>query len=161
MRSLERGIAGQKVGQPLLVPLTTSLYVPGRLADTEKVLVDVGTGFFVEKVRWFACVGWMGGGWSGEVGKEEWMRKRHGARKMLVGWPLVVWCGADLVELTSTQTIAEANTFYNDKTKEIGKNLKDLESILQGKSNNLRMVEDGMLSTARDRSWNPTDTLQS
>ncbi|PNS19802.1 prefoldin, alpha subunit [Sphaceloma murrayae] len=33
----------------LLVPLTTSLYVPGTLADSEKVLVDVGTGFYVEK----------------------------------------------------------------------------------------------------------------
>lgn len=34
-----------------LLPLTSSLYVPGRLADTEKVLVDVGTGYCVEKVR--------------------------------------------------------------------------------------------------------------
>lgn len=50
VRSLERGISGQKIGQPVLVPLTTSLYVPGRLADTERVLVDAGTGFFVEKV---------------------------------------------------------------------------------------------------------------
>jgi len=35
--------------KPLLVPLTSSLYVPGQLADTEHVLVDVGTGFYVEK----------------------------------------------------------------------------------------------------------------
>jgi prefoldin alpha subunit len=34
---------------PLLVPLTSSLYVPGKLTDHEHVLVDVGTGFFVEK----------------------------------------------------------------------------------------------------------------
>ena len=33
------------------MPLTTSLYVPGTLADTEKVIVDVGTGFYVEKVK--------------------------------------------------------------------------------------------------------------
>jgi len=33
----------------LLVPLTSSLYVPGTLSDTEHVLVDVGTGFYVEK----------------------------------------------------------------------------------------------------------------
>jgi prefoldin alpha subunit len=33
----------------LLVPLTSSLYVPGKLTDHEHVLVDVGTGFFVEK----------------------------------------------------------------------------------------------------------------
>jgi prefoldin alpha subunit len=31
------------------VPLTSSLYVPGKLTDSENVLVDVGTGFFVEK----------------------------------------------------------------------------------------------------------------
>lgn len=36
---------------PLLIPLTTSLYVPARPNDakSDKVLVDVGTGFFVEK----------------------------------------------------------------------------------------------------------------
>lgn len=33
----------------ILVPLTASLYVPGKLADTKKVLVDVGTGYYVEK----------------------------------------------------------------------------------------------------------------
>lgn len=31
------------------MPLTSSLYVPGKLKDTEIVIVDVGTGFFVEK----------------------------------------------------------------------------------------------------------------
>ena len=33
--------------------------------------------------------------------------------------------------------------FYNAKVEEIGGNLKDLDSIVQGKSNNLRVVEDG------------------
>jgi len=32
----------------MLVPLTQSLYVPGELADTDHVLVDIGTGYFVE-----------------------------------------------------------------------------------------------------------------
>ncbi len=32
----------------MLVPLTQSLYVPGELADTNHVLVDIGTGYFVE-----------------------------------------------------------------------------------------------------------------
>ncbi|URD95042.1 Eukaryotic rRNA processing protein EBP2 [Musa troglodytarum] len=36
-------------GKKLLVPLTASLYVPGKLDDAEKVLVDVGTGYFIEK----------------------------------------------------------------------------------------------------------------
>jgi len=35
----------------ILVPLTSSLYVPGKLADVEKVVVDIGTGYYVEKVR--------------------------------------------------------------------------------------------------------------
>lgn len=34
----------------ILVPLTSSLYVPGKLADANKVLVDVGTGYYVERV---------------------------------------------------------------------------------------------------------------
>ena len=37
--------------QPLLVPLTTSLYVSGALADKDRVMIDVGTGYFLEKVR--------------------------------------------------------------------------------------------------------------
>lgn len=35
-------------GQPLMMPLTESLYVPAKLADTEHVLVDVGTGYYVQ-----------------------------------------------------------------------------------------------------------------
>ncbi|CAI0415412.1 unnamed protein product [Linum tenue] len=35
-------------GKKMLVPLTASLYVPGTLDDSEKVLVDIGTGYFVE-----------------------------------------------------------------------------------------------------------------
>lgn len=36
-------------GKKMLVPLTASLYVPGTLDDPDKVLVDIGTGYFVEK----------------------------------------------------------------------------------------------------------------
>ena len=35
----------------ILVPLTNSLYVRGSLSDASHVIVDVGTGFYVEKVR--------------------------------------------------------------------------------------------------------------
>ena len=35
-------------GQELLLPLTSSLYVRGTLEDTDKVLVNVGTGYYVE-----------------------------------------------------------------------------------------------------------------
>ncbi|KAK7739951.1 subunit of tubulin prefoldin [Cytospora paraplurivora] len=33
----------------ILVPLTNSLYVKGNLSSPDKVLVDIGTGFYVEK----------------------------------------------------------------------------------------------------------------
>ncbi|KAJ1675197.1 subunit of tubulin prefoldin, partial [Spiromyces aspiralis] len=35
--------------KPILVPLTESLYVPGTLDDIKSVLVDVGTGYYIEK----------------------------------------------------------------------------------------------------------------
>lgn len=35
-------------GKELLIPLTSSMYVPGTLNDVEHVLVDVGTGYYVE-----------------------------------------------------------------------------------------------------------------
>ena len=38
----------------VLVPLTSSLYVPGKLQDVENVIIDVGTGYYVQKVR--GCV---------------------------------------------------------------------------------------------------------
>jgi len=63
IRSIQDGVLGKNGGTPLLIPLTTSLYVPGTLAGAgpsrsstsstpskaATVLVDVGTGFFVEK----------------------------------------------------------------------------------------------------------------
>lgn len=41
--------------------MTESLYVPGQLANTERVLVDIGTGYFLEKV-------WGPGGEGGDAG---------------------------------------------------------------------------------------------
>ncbi|KAI8976339.1 Prefoldin-domain-containing protein [Trametes punicea] len=35
----------------ILVPLTNSLYVPGKLQETDHVIVDVGTGYYVKKTR--------------------------------------------------------------------------------------------------------------
>lgn len=64
------------------------MYVPGKLADTEHVIIDVGTGFYVEK------------------------------------------------------TTKDAQQFYEGKVEELGKNIKDLENIVNGKANNLRMVEE-------------------
>ena len=42
---------GCGIGKTILVPLTNSLYVPGKLCDPDHVIVDVGTGYFVRKVR--------------------------------------------------------------------------------------------------------------
>ncbi|RDW72021.1 hypothetical protein BP5796_08055 [Coleophoma crateriformis] len=88
LRSIANGVTPKIEEKPILVPLTTSLYVPGKLADPENVIVDVGTGFYVEK---------------------------------------------------STK---DATKFYEAKVEELANNLKDLEAIVQGKSNNLRVVED-------------------
>lgn len=37
-------------GKEILVPLTGSIYVPGVIADTENVIIDIGTGYYVQKV---------------------------------------------------------------------------------------------------------------
>ena len=58
VRTINDGVVGKRTPQPqsadnnsILVPLTSSLYVKGKLADRENVIVDVGTGFYVEKVK--------------------------------------------------------------------------------------------------------------
>merc|ERR1712000_693129 len=40
---------GLRGSNNVLVPLTNSLYVSGQLTNTDRVLVDIGTGFLVEK----------------------------------------------------------------------------------------------------------------
>ncbi|RYP45448.1 hypothetical protein DL768_008199 [Monosporascus sp. mg162] len=72
----------------ILVPLTNSLYVRGSLTSASHVVVDVGTGFYVEK------------------------------------------------------DIKSAAQFYENKVGEVGASIKELEAIVQTKSNNLRVVEE-------------------
>ncbi|CAM9355176.1 unnamed protein product [Discosporangium mesarthrocarpum] len=36
-------------GKEILVPLTQSLYAPGKVVEANKMMVDIGTGYFVEK----------------------------------------------------------------------------------------------------------------
>lgn len=38
-------------GKTVLVPLTGSMYVPGTIADTDNVIIDIGTGYYAQKVR--------------------------------------------------------------------------------------------------------------
>ena len=40
---------GSSPARPILIPLTSSLYVPGKLTDVDNVIIDVGTGYFVSK----------------------------------------------------------------------------------------------------------------
>lgn len=42
-------ITVQNEGKELMVPMTSSMYVPGFLDETSSVLVDIGTGYYVEK----------------------------------------------------------------------------------------------------------------
>ncbi|KAF8639260.1 hypothetical protein AX16_010332 [Volvariella volvacea WC 439] len=41
----------QNKDKSILVPLTNSLYVPGKLSNPDWVIVDVGTGYYVKKTR--------------------------------------------------------------------------------------------------------------
>lgn len=106
--------SSEAVDKTILVPLTTSLYVPGVLApaprrsstgDDEEdddelesqsrppaeqtVMVDIGTGYFVDK------------------------------------------------------TLSEADEFYTRKIDELEASLASLEKVLKGKTENLRVVEEG------------------
>ena len=50
-QSIRKGVPKSNAeSKDVLVPLTASLYVPAKLAADGKVLVDVGTGFYMEKV---------------------------------------------------------------------------------------------------------------
>ncbi|KAG2498965.1 hypothetical protein HYH03_003153 [Edaphochlamys debaryana] len=53
-KSVEK-LGASKKGQSIMLPLTSSLYVSGEVDDVEKVLVDVGTGYFVEMSISDAC----------------------------------------------------------------------------------------------------------
>ncbi|KAK9315369.1 Prefoldin [Lipomyces starkeyi] len=75
-------------GKSVLVPLTSSLYVPGVIEEVETVMVDIGTGYYIEKKP------------------------------------------------------KDAIAFYENKVSTLQKNLVDLETIVNGKMGNLRMVEE-------------------
>ncbi|KAG2178895.1 hypothetical protein INT43_001742 [Umbelopsis isabellina] len=49
-RDSVESLKGEKADdKTILVPLTSSLYVPGKISNVETVIVDVGTGYYVEK----------------------------------------------------------------------------------------------------------------
>lgn len=42
-------IATLQKGKEIMVPLTNTICVPGHISDVNKLLIDVGTGFYIEK----------------------------------------------------------------------------------------------------------------
>ncbi|KAF2120970.1 Prefoldin subunit-domain-containing protein [Lophiotrema nucula] len=88
LQSISKGVNPSTASAPLLVPLTSSLYVPGKLTSSTHVLIDVGTGYFVEK---------------------------------------------------STD---DATNFYERKVQDLGDSLKELEQVINGKAQNVRVVEE-------------------
>lgn len=42
-------LKGYEDNETMLVPLTSSLYVPGKLVSSKRVTIDVGTGYYVTK----------------------------------------------------------------------------------------------------------------
>ncbi|KAL1898315.1 hypothetical protein Cpir12675_002023 [Ceratocystis pirilliformis] len=49
LRCVQARASAPEEPEAALVPLTTSLYVRGMLEDKKRVLIDIGTGFIVEK----------------------------------------------------------------------------------------------------------------
>lgn len=43
------GLKEYKEGQRMMIPLTESLYCPGELSCPDRVLVEVGTGYYIER----------------------------------------------------------------------------------------------------------------
>ncbi|VDI28249.1 prefoldin subunit 5-like isoform X1 [Mytilus edulis] len=41
-------ISPESLSKDILVPLTGSIYVPGQLSDVQNVMVDIGTGYYVD-----------------------------------------------------------------------------------------------------------------
>jgi hypothetical protein len=50
---------------------------------------------------------------------------------------------AMLICCVTLQTTKDAIKFYNGKVEDLGKNLGELEKVIGGKSENVRIVEDG------------------
>ncbi|TDH70152.1 hypothetical protein CCR75_001634 [Bremia lactucae] len=44
-----KSMAGSDLSKEVLVPLTASMFVQGKLVSKDEVLVDIGTGYFVEQ----------------------------------------------------------------------------------------------------------------
>jgi prefoldin alpha subunit len=41
-------LKGRQQGQPVLLPMTESLYVPGTMESVDNVMLEIGTGYYIE-----------------------------------------------------------------------------------------------------------------
>ncbi|RPB25743.1 Prefoldin alpha subunit [Terfezia boudieri ATCC MYA-4762] len=49
IKTIQTGVSPDVEGKTILIPLTSSLYVPGSLTSVDTVIVDIGTGYYIEK----------------------------------------------------------------------------------------------------------------
>mmetsp|Transcript_39923 Transcript_39923/g.39495 ORF Transcript_39923/g.39495 Transcript_39923/m.39495 type:complete len:111 (+) Transcript_39923:3-335(+) len=47
-KGVVESIKNHDMEEEIMIPLTSSLYVPGRICETDKVVVEVGAGYFIE-----------------------------------------------------------------------------------------------------------------
>ncbi|CAJ1420742.1 unnamed protein product, partial [Effrenium voratum] len=43
-----KSLCPENTGKPMLIPVTSSLYIDGHMTETKKVTVDVGTGYYIQ-----------------------------------------------------------------------------------------------------------------
>ena len=55
--------------------------------------------------------------------------------------------------MDGSQTPSAAREFYSRKVEELGRNLLDLEKIVQGKQGNLGVVENGECALVNSLAW--------
>lgn len=84
----------------------------GTLSSASHVVVDIGTGFYVEKVISYTL---------------------HSTRV-----PFTIHTNL------AVQEVKSAADFYENKVGEVGASIKDLEAIVQAKTSNVRVVEEGI-----------------
>ena len=96
-KAVVASLASDVEDKEIMIPLTSSLYVPGKIADKEKVIVEVGAGYFIEMNL--------------QKGGEYWDRKldlMNGNAKKI----------AEVIEVKATQ-LQHVNTCIQNKIKEI------------------------------------------
>ncbi len=98
-------------GAEMLVPLTGSLFVPGRLASADEVLVDIGTGYYVSKPL---------------EGARDFLEKK-------VCNSMLLWC----VALGFVVTCA---VVWGPQVEYVKNNLDALMKVIAGKRDNLHKV---------------------